>query len=96
MGETQKGLFQLQGVAIKVKSHPLQKNTIPYLFYSVYMRQLLPAFNQDSPIFPFKKGKLSATTFGEGLRGEKEKDTPQMNSRREHFGLTETSCYFTV
>ena len=55
-----------------------------YLLYSIYVKQLLPAFIQDSPIFP-KKKKKSATTLGEEMRGEKEKDTPQ-----------ETSCYLTV
>lgn len=61
------------------------------------MRQLLPAFNQDSPIFPLKKGKIKCNYHWRQNEGRKRKRYPtNKSSRKEHFGLTETSCYLSV
>lgn len=86
----QKGLFQLQGSGVKVKLNPLQKRKSKrqyYIYFTwIYVKQLLLKYSFRTPqYFQSKNNKISATTLGEEMRGEKEKDTPQ-----------ETSCYLTV
>lgn len=66
------------------------------------MRQLLSAFDQDSPIFPLqkkkeKKRKIKCNYSWRGNEGRKRKKNPtNKSSRKEHFGLTETFCYLIV
>lgn len=47
------------------------------------MRQLLPAFNQDSPIFPLKKGKIKCNYHWRQNEGRKRKRYPTNKSSRK-------------
>lgn len=49
------------------------------------MRQLLPAFNQDSPIFPFKKGKIKCNNFWRGNKGRKRERYPSNELQKRTF-----------
>lgn len=57
-----------------------------YIYFTRYMWSSCYQHSFRTPqYFQSKNNKISATTLGEEMRGEKEKDTPQ-----------ETSCYLTV
>lgn len=45
------------------------------------MRQLLPAFNQDSPIFPLKKGKIKCNYFWRGNEERKRYPTKELQKK---------------